>query len=155
MFGADPLSFACVFIALYAAHEVGDQWVQTHHQACGKGRPGWSGALLCAAHVATLTATKAAALALVAGVLQLPLTGWAVVAGLAVDAASHYWADRRVTLAALARAVGKAEYYALGAPRAGHDDNVCAGTGSFHLDQAWHKGWLLVAALICCLGVNA
>ncbi|MEU9014709.1 hypothetical protein AB0D12_34160 [Streptomyces sp. NPDC048479] len=37
-----------------------------------------------------------------------------VTAGLALDAASHWWADRRTTLAWLAKITGKAEFYRLG-----------------------------------------
>lgn len=158
MFGADPGVFAAVFAALYAAHQVADHWVQTHAQACGKGAPGWTGRWLCARHVATLTLTKAAALALVAVVVTLPLHPWWVAAGLAVDAVSHYWADRRTPLVALADLLGrtvlpgKGEFVRLGQPRPGHDDNPTLGTGAYALDQSWHVGWLLVAALIACIG---
>ena len=143
--------FAAVFAALYAAHSVGDHWVQTGGQAAGKGGAGAdtaAGRWACARHVATLTATKAVFLAGAVAVLALPLTPAAVVAGLAVDAGSHWWADRRHTLAALATRVGKGEFYALGAPRAGRDDNPSLGTGAYALDQSWHLGWLFVAALI-------
>ena len=34
---AHALIFACVFATLYAAHHIGDQWIQTHTQACTKG----------------------------------------------------------------------------------------------------------------------
>ncbi|MGP4030211.1 transcriptional regulator [Actinomadura sp. 3N407] len=161
MFGADPAVFAAVFVTLYAAHQVGDHWVQTHVQACGKGAPGWAGRWLCARHVATLTATKVVALALVTVVLALPLNPWAVAAGLAVDAVSHYWADRRTTLLALVawldRTVlpGKTAFARLGQPRPGHDDAPHLGTGAYALDQSWHVGWLLVAALLASLGVRS
>lgn len=71
-------TFAAVFAALYAAHSFGDHWVQTHGQACGKGAPGWPGRRACAAHVATLTGTKAVALAalwLVTGLHLHPAAG--------------------------------------------------------------------------------
>lgn len=156
---AAAVSFACVFIALYAAHELGDYWLQTHGQACGKGAPGWAGRLACARHVATLTVAKTAFVTLAAVVLDLPLTlGWTALA-LTADAASHYWADRRTTLAALARLLGrtvvpgKGEFVTLGAPRPGHDDNPCLGTGAAVLDQALHKVCLFLAALLISLGV--
>lgn len=38
MLGADPTVFAAVFATLFAAHQVGDHWAQTHTQACGKDR---------------------------------------------------------------------------------------------------------------------
>lgn len=158
MLNADPAVFAAVFVVLLGAHQVADHWVQTHAQACGKGAPGWSGRWLCARHVATLTATKVVALVVVAVALPLPLRVWAVAAGLVVDAVSHYWADRRTTLLALVdwldRTVlpGKSAFVRLGQPRPGHDDAPHLGTGAYALDQSWHVGWLLVAALIACIG---
>ena len=103
---------------------------------------------IASAHVATLTATKAAAVALMAAVTGLHLAAAAVTAGLAADAVSHYWADRRVTLARLAGWLGKRGFYELGAPRAGHDDAPHLGTGAYALDQSWHIAWLFIAALI-------
>lgn len=141
-------TFAAVFAALYVAHQVGDHWVQTHRQALAKGQPGWPGRRACAGHMVTLTVTKATAIALAAAVLGLQLAVAGVVAGLAVDAASHYWADRRSTLAGLATRVGKGGFYTLGAPRPGHDDPPTLGTGAYALDQSWHIGWLFIAALI-------
>ena len=46
------VTFAAVFASLYAAHSFGDHWVQTHHQACGKGAPTAAGRLACFGHVA-------------------------------------------------------------------------------------------------------
>lgn len=139
---------AAVFIALYVAHSVGDHWVQTSHQSAHKGRSGWVGQLADARHVVTLTLTKLAVLFPAAALLGLHLSVPAVVAGLAVDAASHWWADRRSTLAWLARVTGKGEFYRLGAPRVDHDDNPHIGTGAYALDQSFHHLWLLIAALV-------
>ncbi|MGW9594096.1 DUF3307 domain-containing protein [Streptomyces chartreusis] len=141
-------TFAAVFIALYVAHSVGDHWVQTSHQSAHKGRPGWVGRLADARHVATLTLTKVAVLIPAAALLGLHLSVGGVVVGLAVDAITHWWADRRTTLAWLAKVTGKGEFYRLGAPRAGRDDNPHIGTGAYALDQSFHHLWLLVAALI-------
>ncbi|MGA5208015.1 transcriptional regulator [Streptomyces variegatus] len=148
-------TFAAVFIALYVGHTVGDHWVQTHHQACTKGGPGWAGRLACGRHVATLTLTKTALLVLVVLVLGLEVGLTGLVLGLGVDAISHYWADRRSTLARLATACRKADYYVLGTPdhpkhpvTATGAPAVHVGTGAFHLDQSWHMLWLLVAALL-------
>lgn len=135
-------SFAAVFVALFAAHSVGDHWVQTHHQACRKGGKGRVGRRACAAHVATLAVTKLAALAAMLLITGLHLPLLAVAVGLGVDAVSHYWADRRVTLARLARRLGKADFYDLGAR------SRCLGTGAYALDQSWHIGWLFITALI-------
>jgi Protein of unknown function (DUF3307) len=143
--------FAAVLVALYVAHEVGDHWIQTHRQAMAKGQPGWTGHRACAAHVATLTMTKATTLTLIAVALGLHLLLATAVAGLAVDAVSHYWADRRTTLARLAHWLGKGGFYTLGAPRPGHDDQPVLGTGAYALDQSWHIGWLFIAALIIAI----
>ncbi|MFD5227009.1 transcriptional regulator [Streptomyces qaidamensis] len=140
--------FAAVFIALYVAHSVGDHWVQTSHQSTNKGRPGWVGRLADARHVATLTLTKVAVLLPVAWLLDMRLSVLGIVAGLGIDAVTHWWADRRTTLAWLAKATGKGEFYRLGAPRAGRDDNPHIGTGAYALDQSFHHLWLLVAALV-------
>ncbi|WP_123970635.1 DUF3307 domain-containing protein [Streptomyces sp. TLI_185] len=141
-------TFAAVFVALYVAHSVGDHWVQSSHQAAHKGRPGWVGCLADARHVATLTATKLVVLLPVVWLLDLRMSVLGILAGLGIDAVTHWWADRRSTLAWLARVTGKGEFYRLGAPRAGRDDNPHIGTGAYALDQSFHHLWLLVAALI-------
>lgn len=146
------ITFAVIFPALYAGHQAGDHWVQTSRQAADKALPGWPGRLACAGHVATLTLTKAAfviAAILVTGIRPLPIL---VAAALVLDAASHWWADRRVTLRELARWLGKSEFYRLGAPRPGRDDNPSLGTGAYALDQSWHIAWLFAAALIASIG---
>ncbi|MEE4546179.1 transcriptional regulator [Streptomyces sp. V4-01] len=144
----DASTFAAVFAALFVAHSIGDHWVQTHMQALAKGHPGWPGRLADARHVGTLTLTKLAVLLPVAVLLDLRLSAPAVALGLAVDAAAHWWADRRTTLAWLARLTGKSDFYRLGAPRTGRDDNPSLGTGAYALDQSFHHLWLLVAALV-------
>jgi hypothetical protein len=135
-----------LFAALYAAHQVADHWVQTDAQARDKALPGWPGRAACARHVAAMTAVKAAAVTVVA------LSGRGIRPGraaavLAADAATHYWADRRTTLAGLCDRTGKGRFYRLGAPRDGRDDNPVLGTGAYALDQAWHTGWLWAAAV--------
>lgn len=148
-------TFAAVGFTLYAAHEVGDHWVQTSAQAADKGRPGWPGRLADARHVLTLTVTKLVFLSAVWLVLDLPLTAAGLVAGLGVDSASHWWADRRTTLARLAAATGKGEFYALGSSadptgpvNADGKPASHLGLGSYALDKAWHVGWLIPAALL-------
>jgi hypothetical protein len=152
--------FAVVFVAMYAAHEVGDHWLQTHSQAMSKGLPGWRGRGACARHVVTLTLVKAAAVAVAVAVLGLAVSPVAVTGALAADAVSHYWADRRVTLAALASWLGrtlvpgKGDFYLMGAPRPGHDDAPHLGTGAYALDQSWHIGCLFLAALLASVGAG-
>lgn len=145
--------FAAVLPALLVAHNVADHWVQTHHQAVTKGTAGWRGRLACAKHVAIYTAVTAVTVLALWVAFGLPISILGFSAGQAVSAVSHYWADRRVPLRRLAStgvfgAIGKGDFWHVGTPREGHDDNPTLGTGAYALDQSWHWGWLGVAALI-------
>ncbi|MFD3407006.1 DUF3307 domain-containing protein [Kribbella sp. NPDC058693] len=131
-------AFSAVGVVLYGAHAVADHWVQTHGQATRKGHRAPAGVRACLAHVTTYTLVTAAAVALVWYLLELPITPAGFVVGQVISAASHYWADRRFTLRALARRLGKGEYYE-------------APGGAYQLDQSWHLGWLVVAALATAL----
>lgn len=151
-------TFAAVFAALYVAHSVGDHWVQTSAQSAAKGRPGWVGRLAGARHVATLTATKLVILLPAAVLLGLHLSVWGLLAGFGVDAVTHWWADRRTTLAWLAKVTGKGEFYSLGTGThpahpvtSGGKPAAHLGTGAYALDQSFHHLWLLVAALLITL----
>lgn len=136
---ADPIApagaFAAVFATLYAAHQVADHWVQTQHQADQKGLPGWAGRIACAAHVATYTLTALVAVVALCVATGLRLAPWAVALGLVVSAISHYVADRRVPLRRLADLLGKDPWW-------------LESGGMYALDQAWHVGFLFVAALL-------
>ena len=145
------VTFTAVLPSLLVAHRVADHWVQTSHQAAEKGRRDWQGRWNCAKHVATYTAVTALTVGLVWTVFSLPITPLGFLAGQAVSAVTHYWADRRFTLAWLAELAGKAGFYRLGAPRTGHDDNPSLGTGAYELDQSFHWLWLFVAALVTAL----
>jgi len=149
---ADPATLAATFVVLYAAHSVGDHWVQTCHQAGAKGGDGTHARWACAGHVASLTVVKALVLLALVLLTTVTLSPVALVVGLSVDAVSHYWADRRTTLAALAARLRLTPFYQLGTPRPGHDDAPHLGTGAYALDQAWHVGWLLVTAFIIAVG---
>ncbi|MGW1021933.1 transcriptional regulator [Streptomyces niveus] len=147
--------FAAVFAALFVGHSVGDHWVQSSCQAARKGLPGWTGRLADTRHVLGLTLTKGVALVAAVAVLDLKLTAAGLVAGLGVDAVTHWWADRRTTLAWLAKVCGKAEFYSLGTgAHPVHPVTVkgtpaaTLGTGAYALDQSFHHVWLFVAALI-------
>jgi hypothetical protein len=147
--------FAAAFITLFVAHSVGDHWVQSSCQAATKGLPGRTGRLACGRHVLGLTISKGLLLAPVVLVLHLPVTSLGLVLGLGIDAATHFWADRRTTLKRLADRCGKAEFYSLGTPtHAGHPVTAkgeyapTLGTGVYALDQSWHIFWLFVAALL-------
>ncbi|HTU73116.1 MAG TPA: transcriptional regulator [Trebonia sp.] len=134
------VEFAAAFAALAASHQAADYWVQTPGQALEKGLSGWKGRRACLAHVATYTATQAGFLAIAGLVLDVPFSVAAVAAGLAVSAATHYFADRRAPLRCLAARLGKGGFW---------DSD-----GGPLLDQAWHWTWLWVAALVIA-GVSA
>lgn len=147
----DVATFAGVSVGLLVAHQVGDQWMQTHRQATTKGQKNHVGRAACARHVASYTAVTALVVLGLWWAFRLDITWVGFVAGQAVSAVTHYWADRRFTLAAFAAALGKADYYALGAPRPGKDDNPTIGTGAYALDQSWHWAWLGVAAFLTAI----
>jgi hypothetical protein len=134
------VEFAVALGTLAAAHQAADYWVQTPGQALEKGLSGWKGRRACLAHVATYTVTQAGFLAIAGLVLDVPFSVAAVAAGLAVSAATHYFADRRAPLRCLAARLGKAGFW--------------DGGGGPLLDQAWHWTWLWVAALVIA-GVSA
>lgn len=144
-------TFACVFISLYAAHHLGDHWLQTGWQALTKEKPGRTGRTACIRHVCTLTLGKAVFLTVMCAVLdvRLPLAGCAL--GFALDASSHYWADRRFRLRRLTKALGKIQYWdRCTVVRSPHKEakDTGPGTGSFHLDQSWHIVWMFVSSLV-------
>lgn len=174
------VTFAAVFPALFTAHQVMDHWGQSDHQARCKGTAGWAGRRACASHVAAYTAGSTVAVVAVVLLLGLPVSALGIALGQVVSAVTHYWADRRTTLAGLASRVGKGPFYRLGSPRSGLHlrrttgdgtptgepadlilvdaagtpvtwDNPHIGTGAYALDQSFHYCWLLVAALITAL----
>jgi len=138
--------FAASYAVLTAAHEVGDYWAQQDKDAVAKGRPGQEGRLACARHVASYTAVQAIALIAANRVLGLRLNWRRAAAGLAVSAVTHYAADRSAghwqepepepstRLVRLAHRKGSAGWL-----------QRDPGAGPL-LDQAWHKGWIAVAA---------
>lgn len=130
----DASTLAAYAVTLLFAHFVADYWVQSHHQATIKGHRGRAGSLACLKHVATYTLVTAALGGYVWAKADLAITPAGFIAGQMVSAVTHYWADRRYTLAGLAKRLGKQGYY----------DNG----GAEKLDQAWHIGWLFIAALI-------
>lgn len=149
------------FVALYAAHMLGDHWLQRHEDALGKGKPGQAGRSHCLNHVIHLTALKGVFLvpALWATDLFGSVSGPGLVLILAADAASHYWADRAafhpdktrpVTLERLGNACGKAQFWALGKTAVDAEGRPAPslGTGAYAMDQSFHITALFVAALI-------
>lgn len=129
------VTFAAASVALLMAHQVGDYWIQTNHQAITKPERSWRGRWACIRHVITYTLTCVAALAIVDAVTGADLLGWPAAIGLAGNAAAHYFADRRAPLRRVAVWLGKADYW---------DHHG----GAAPLDQAFHIGCLAVVALI-------
>ncbi|MEU0624908.1 hypothetical protein ABZ329_29125 [Streptomyces rubiginosohelvolus] len=138
------------YVALNAAHEVGDYWVQVDRDAVAKGGHGAEGRAACARHVASYTATQAIALAAADRVLGLRLHwGWAA-AGLTVSALTHYAADRS---GGRWREEGPSTRLVRFARRTGHTGWLERDPGAGPLmDQAWHKGWIAVAAVVAAGG---
>lgn len=141
--------FAAAYAALTASHEVADHWVQTDGQAVAKGDRSRTGVVACAKHVATYTATQALALAAVQRATGARLSWKRAAAALAVSAATHYVADRQgghwrdETPHGIVRL----------AAATGHSGWLQRDPGAGYLmDQAWHKGWIAVAALVASGG---
>lgn len=141
--------FAATYAILTASHEVADHWVQQDTQAVAKGAPGPAGARACAAHVCSYVATQGLALLAADRLLGLRLRPGRAAAALAVSAITHYVADRQGGhwrdehprgVARLAAATGHAGWLQRD-PGAG-----------YLMDQAWHKGWIAVAALTAAGG---
>ena len=152
---ASPAAIAGVtFAAMYAAHMVADHWVQTDHQAAHKGQPGLIGHWNNLKHVAGYTAIGLGTVVAVAFALghldQINLGSLAAATG--INFVTHYWADRRHTLAWLARITAHGTFYKLGTPRPGRDDNPSLGTGGYALDQSYHIAFLLVASVVTAIG---
>lgn len=131
--------FGTVFGMLLAAHFFADFYVQTDYQAQRKGLRGKhanEGRWNCFKHAASYTAVQAATLP-----LALSLDGVAVdypvtLVFLALNGVTHYVIDRRWTLEAFARALGKGEWI----------DNDK--TALMHLDQAAHITILGIVAVL-------
>ena len=131
--------FAASAVALYAAHHVGDYWVQTDHQARHKGDAGIAGAVQCAWHVVTYVSTQFAFLVLLFLVTGFAAPAWQVHVALVVSGVTHYLADRREhgIMFRIARLLpGKSAFLRLGTPReprtveAWFDCPSCKGRGS-------------------------
>ncbi|MBE4761812.1 hypothetical protein [Streptomyces caniscabiei] len=142
--------FAAAYAVLTASHEVADYWVQQDRDAVAKGGHGHEGRVACARHVASYTATQAVALACADRGLGLGL-GWKRIAGaLAVSAATHYVADRS---GGRWREEGPSTRLVRFARRTGHSGWLERDPGAGPLlDQAWHRGWIAIAAAVAAGG---
>lgn len=172
------LTVALVYVALFAAHGIGDVWVQRHRHVLAKGDANWHGQLACAIHVTTYTVTTAVAVLLVMWApLGTHITWAGFAAGQAFSAITHYAIDRRWTLLRLAIVLRKRDFHDLGAPRdlmvvarkpvldttpSGQVhgehvdvlvplDNLPGVTGAITLDLTAHYAMLFGAALLTAL----
>jgi len=144
-------TFAATYAALTAAHEVADHWVQVDDQAVHKGQRNRDGAVACLEHVITYTATQAAALYAVQRATGMRLSWRRATLGLAVSAATHYVADRQGGHWRDAQPRGIVRL----ASATGHAGWLQRDPGAGYLmDQAWHKGWIAVAAAVAASGVR-
>lgn len=143
-----PTSRAAAFAALYAltraAADLGDHWIQSDAQAVTKGQTDDAGRRACTAHVATYIATQAVAVAAGSRLLGLRITPGRATAAIAVSAVTHYVADRRAPVKALAEATGKGRFYELGGPLG----------GAYLLDQAIHHTAEIFAVAILATATN-
>jgi len=105
--------FATVFAAFLIGHYLADYFVQTDHQAQHKGLTGSrsaEGRRNCALHALTYTATLAGVLAFALNVEDVEFSAASslvVWSALILNGITHYVIDRRWTLEALARFMGK------------------------------------------------
>ncbi|MGW4400680.1 hypothetical protein ACWEHA_35765 [Amycolatopsis nivea] len=141
--------FAALQATFADVHPVCDQWLQSGADAAGKGLPGREGARHCARHVASYSTGQFAAAVAVTRVLGFRVPLAALLAGTAVNAATHYVIDRREPLKKAARAAGKGGYlqHATVQRRAGVVDEGGPGTALMELDQAAHRAIGVLASL--------
>lgn len=135
--------FGTIIGALLVAHYLGDYFVQTDVQAQHKGKRGtplfnYIGRIHCLWHALTYTLTLVGASLLVLAISGVELTArtqlivWSV---LVLNGVTHYVIDRRWTLEAFARRIGKSGWI-------DHDPEALP-----KLDQAAHVVLLGIAAL--------
>src|SRR5689334_20297300 len=140
-------TFAAVAVALYAAHHVGDYWVQTDQQARHKGEQGGAGRRACGAHVATYLTTQAVFLAVLTAATGLDTSVLGILAGLTVSGVTHWMADRREhgLMFRLARAIPG--FMTLGVPRERQELELwgpcptCEGRGTSYDESTGGKCW--------------
>jgi hypothetical protein len=160
-----PAVFAALLCLTRAASAVGDYWIQSDFCARVKGASDdhpvtfedprthektthgtQDGRKACLEHCLTYTATQAIVAGAGARALGIRVHPAAAAAALTVSFGTHYAADRRVPghglLEKLAAKTGTSDFYRLA------DFGM---NGAFHLDNSWHHGWEMVAALIATI----
>lgn len=145
--------FSAAYAALTAAHEVADHIVQVDRDAVAKGRHGVEGKVACLRHVTSYTLTQALALAAADRGLGLRLNWRYAAAGLLVSAATHYVADRSGGRWAEDPAKQPTTRMVRAAHRAGKGGWLTRDPqAGYRIDQAWHKGWITIAAGVVSAG---
>lgn len=125
--------FGTIFGTMLFVHYLGDYWIQTNHQAIHKGLTGAesrTGRWNCAKHAAGYTIAQAVMMPVVLEADGLNLTAsqvWIVWTWIVFNGITHYIIDRRWTLEAAARLMGKGGWFDIDRPRA-----------TLHMDQSAH-----------------
>lgn len=148
---SNAVRFAAASAVLTAAHEVGDYWVQRDTDAVAKGGHGHAGRAACTRHAASVgLVTQALALAVADRALRLGLDWRRAGAGLALSAVTHYAIDRS---GGRWQEDGPSTRIVRLARRMGHERWLERDPGAGPLmDQAWHRGWIAVAAAVAAGG---
>ncbi|WP_445183471.1 transcriptional regulator [Pseudonocardia sp. Cha107L01] len=94
--------FAASYIAMPSAHTFADYWAQTTHQATRHAGENAVGRRACVAHVAVYTLSGTVTVCAANKMLSLDATWRGILIGQFISGASHYFADRRHPLRALA-----------------------------------------------------
>lgn len=144
--------FAALQATFSDVHPYCDQILQSSKDAMGKGDPGRAGAKHCARHVATYSAGQALAGYVVTRALGYRIRPAALLAGIALNAGTHYVIDRREPLKTFLRSkpIGKASYlaHATVQRRDGVIDEGGPGTALMEMDQAAHRLISVAASLV-------
>jgi hypothetical protein len=130
-------TFAAVFVAMFAAHHLGDHVLQTDFQAANKALPGWRGWAAMAGHLLSYHAAMVAAL-LALHLVDAPLTVTGCTAGIAFSAITHGLLDRRWLVRWVLEHTGSRAFAASTTPL----------HGGYLADQSLHVAALFVAALL-------
>jgi hypothetical protein len=132
--------FAAIAVTVYAAHQLADHVLgQTDRQAGTKAAPGWHGWRYNVCHIGQYHAVMTAMLATTIWVLDLPVTGVGLTAGIGFSAVTHALLDRRWPVRWLLEHTGAGQF----SRQASHGIN-----GMYLADQALHYACLWLSALL-------
>lgn len=131
-------TFAAVFIAMFVGHHVGDHVAQTDAQAAAKAQPGEAGWWAMVGHILTYHAAVLFALGAARLVLDLPISGVGLAAGIAFSVVTHAFLDRRWPVRWLLEHTGSKAFAESTTPL----------HGCYLADQSMHIACLFVSALL-------